>query len=108
PPTTVAGDQLAPANVVIFVTDYRTSPADPLSPEVRSTGSGSLVGLTGGHIVRGTWERPTAEDKPVLTDTDGTIIRLTPGRTWVLMPEDGQVRFSDAQRLGPPIEGGPP
>lgn len=102
PHTTVDGDQLAPENVVIFVTDYRTSPADPISPEVRSTGGGPLVVLTGGNIVRGTWERVTAEDKPVLSDEDGALIRLSPGRTWVLMPEEGQVRFADGQRLAPP------
>ncbi len=99
PHLTVAGDQLAPENVVIFVTDYGTSAADPISPEVRSTGSGPLVVLTDGHVMLGTWERPTAEDKPVLTTVDGEPIALTPGRTWVLMPEEGQVGFAPDQEL---------
>lgn len=99
PHLTVDGDQLAPENVLIFVTDYSTSPADPISPEVRSTGGGPLVVLTAGHVVFGTWERPTAEDKPVLLDTDGDPIALTPGRTWVLMPEEGQVRFAPGQAV---------
>ncbi|MEM9561171.1 MAG: DUF3048 domain-containing protein [Actinomycetota bacterium] len=99
PHLTVAGDQLAPENVVIFVTDYGTSPADPISPEVRSTGSGDLVVLTDGHVILGTWERPTAEDTPTLTDVDGDPIALTAGRTWVLMPEAGQVRFAPGQQL---------
>lgn len=97
PHLTVAGDQLAPENVVIFVTDYGTSPADPISPEVRSTGEGRLVVLTDGHVIVGTWSRPTAEDKPVLLDGEGTDIALTPGRTWVLLPEDGQVGFAPDQ-----------
>lgn len=101
PHTTVDGDQLAPENVLIFVTDYSTSAADPISPEVRSTGSGELVALTGGSIIRGTWQRPTPEDKPTLTDALGNSIRLTPGRTWVLFPENGQVDFATGQRLGP-------
>ncbi len=99
PHLTVDGDQLAPENVVILVTDYGTSPADPISPEVRSTGSGELVVLTDGHVILGTWERPTAEDKPTLTDVAGDPITLTPGRTWVLMPEAGQVRFTPGQQL---------
>jgi hypothetical protein len=102
PHTTVDGDQLAPENVVIMITDYRTSPADPISPEVRSTGTGEAVVLTDGSIIRGFWERETAEDKLSLTDVEGRPIKLTPGRTWVLMPEPGQVGFADAQRLGPP------
>ena len=97
PHLTVDGDQLAPENVLIFVTDYSTSPADPISPEVRSTGTGPLVVLTDGHVIFGSWERPTAEDKPILLDTDGDPVSLTPGRTWVLMPEEGQVRFAPGQ-----------
>ncbi len=97
PHTTAGGDQLAPENVVIMVTDYSTSPADAISPEVRSTGSGPVVVLTNGWAVAGTWERPTAEDKPTLLDGDGNVIALTPGRTWILMPEAGQVSFPDGQ-----------
>lgn len=97
PHLTVAGDQLAPENVVIFVTDYGTSPADPISPEVRSTGEGRLVVLTDGQVIVGTWRRPTAEDKPLLLDGEGTEIALTPGRTWVLLPEAGQVGFAADQ-----------
>ena len=97
PHTTAGGDQLAPENVVIMVTTYGTSPADAASPEVRSTGSGPVVVLSDGHAVAGTWERPTAEDKPVLLDIDGNPIQLTPGRTWILMPEAGQVTFPDGQ-----------
>jgi len=99
PHTTAGGDQLAPENVVIMVTDYSTSPADAISPEVRSTGSGPVVVLTGGWAVVGTWERPTAEDKPTLLDGDGDPILLTPGRTWILMPELGQVSFPDGQTV---------
>lgn len=97
PHTTVDGDQLAPENVVILVTDYSTSPADPISPEVRSTGGGALTVLTDGHIIQGAWFRPTAEEKPTLLDENGEVIGLTPGRTWVLMPEEGQVGFAEGQ-----------
>ncbi len=95
PHTTHDGDQLAPENVVIMVTDYSTSPADATSPEVRSTGDGELYVLTAGQVITGTWERPAAADKPTLTDDDGEPILLTPGRTWVLFPEDGQVEVGD-------------
>lgn len=105
PHTTVDGDQLAPENVVIFVTDYSTSPADPISPEVRSTGGGPLTVLTDGHIISGTWSRPTAQDKPILLDELGDLIDLTPGRTWVLMPEEGQVSFVGGQLGGSAVEG---
>lgn len=97
PHTTAEGDQLAPENVVIMVTDYSTSPADSISPEVRSTGDGPVVVLTDGHAIAGRWSRPTASDRLELTDGNGDVIALTPGRTWVLMPESGQVSFADGE-----------
>lgn len=93
------GDQLAPENVVIMVTDYSVSVADAVSPEVRSTGTGDLYVLTAGHIIAGTWSRPEPSDKPVLRDIQGGEISLTEGRTWVLMPEQGQISFTEGQEL---------
>lgn len=87
------GTQIAPENVVVLETSYRTSPADAKSPEVVSVGSGKAVVLTAGKIIVGTWSRPTATDKPVLKDSAGAPISLTPGRTWVEMPESGQTRY---------------
>jgi hypothetical protein len=91
PHTTVTGDQLAPENVVVLVTSYVTSAADSASPELVSVGSGQAFVLTDGAVIEGTWNRPTASDKPELIDLDGQPIKLTPGRTWVLYPESGQV-----------------
>ncbi len=88
PHTTVDGDQLSPENVVIMETVYVQSAADAVSPELVSVGSGKLYVLTDGHVIEGRWERETAEEPPTLTDDDGDPILLTPGRTWVLYPED--------------------
>lgn len=94
PHTTVTGDQLAPTNVVIMVTTYGTSSADAASPEVVSVGEGQVFVLTNGMVIEGTWSRATASDKPELLDADGEVIKLTPGGSWVLFPESGQVTIS--------------
>jgi hypothetical protein len=91
PHTTNGGLQLTPQNVVIMVTSYVVSPADPVSPELVSTGSGELLVLTDGHLIEGTWERATAADKPTLLDAAGAPIALSPGQTFVEYPESGQV-----------------
>lgn len=93
PHTAVTGEQLAPENVVILITDYAVSPADPSSPELVSVGAGRAIVLTAGRIIEGTWSRPTVDDKPLVLDSSGNEILLTPGRTWVLFPEAGQVEF---------------
>ncbi len=96
PHTNLTGEQLAPENVVIMVADYVTSAADARSPELVSVGSGQLFVLTDGHVIEGTWSRAAADAKPELVDNSGTPIALTPGRTWVLYPESGNVRLSES------------
>lgn len=93
PHTNSEGEQLAPENVVIFVSRYVTSPADAISPELVSSGSGQLFVLTDGVVIEGTWSRETEEAKPVLLDSAGAPITLTPGQTWALYPESGDVRL---------------
>jgi hypothetical protein len=91
PHTTRAGDQIAPDNVVIMVTRYVTSAADSTSPELVSVGEGEAIILTDGNVVTGRWTRPVAEAAPLITDSDGNVIKLTPGKTWLLYPESGNV-----------------
>ncbi len=98
PHVTSDGDQLAPENVVIMVTDYSASSADPRSPEVRSTGSGDVAVLTAGHVIVGRWQRDKATEPLTLVDSSGDEILLTLGRTWILMPEQGQVGFSAGEK----------
>lgn len=91
PHTTRAGDQLAPENVVIMITRYVTSAADSTSPELVSVGQGEVIVLTDGNVITGQWNRPAAEAAPLITDSDGNVIKLTPGKTWLLYPESGDV-----------------
>ena len=95
--TVDGGAQLAPENVVIMVTTYGVSSADANSPEVRSTGTGSAVVLTGGRAIVGTWHRPTPTDKPILLDGEGVEVELSPGQTWILYPEAGQIQVAGRQ-----------
>ena len=91
PHTNADGVQLTPENVVIMVSTYVRSGADANSPELVSVGSGDLMVLTDGHLIEGTWQRLAADQAPILTDSSGAEILLTPGRTWVLWPEAGNV-----------------
>ncbi len=79
--------------MVIFVSNYVTSPADAISPELVSVGSGQVFVLTDGVVIEGTWSRESADAQPVLLDSAGAPIALTPGQTWVLYPESGNVRL---------------
>ena len=78
-----SGAQVSTDNVVILEVKYAKSKADPRSPEAQTTGSGAAMVLTGGRLIVGTWTRSTPDQPWVLLDENGSVITLTPGRTWV-------------------------
>lgn len=90
PHVDAAGVVAAPANVVVRFTDYRPSSADSRSPEAITTGSGDLWVFTEGHVVVGRWEQDSIESPTRWLDGAGDPIRLTPGRTWIVMPDPGR------------------
>jgi hypothetical protein len=83
------GVQVAPQNVVILFLEYGVSSVDARSPLAISTGSGEAMVLTDGKLVRGRWSRENPLMGWTLTDNSGNPIKLTPGRTWVGLPEVG-------------------
>lgn len=82
--------QVNAANVVVIEVEYSPSPADSRSPEAQTVGTGNVLVFTGGMVVRGTWTRADRLDPFTLTDDDGNVIGLTPGRTWVELPRAGK------------------
>lgn len=92
----IDGEQLGFENVLIFDTQYRTSPADPGSPEAVTVGSGQALILSGGRAVAAEWSRATPEAPYVLRGVDGGEIQLTPGRIWISLPRAGNVTILDA------------
>ena len=86
-----SGRRVSAHNVVIMsISIANTGLHDVLgnpSPDDVVTGSGKVWVLRDGHMIRGTWKRPTVSDKWVLKDKRGNILPLTPGNTWVeLLP----------------------
>lgn len=75
--------QVTASNVVILSVEYKRSPADPKSPEAQTIGKGNAIVLTSGGAVAAKWSRANRLDPFTITDAAGSIIRLTPGRTWV-------------------------
>jgi hypothetical protein len=88
-----AGVQVQVENVVIMHVDYVSTGAvdsggNPV-PEAELIGSGLLWVLTAGTLIEGTWTRPSDDAIATLTDATGAPISLTPGRTWIALPEPG-------------------
>lgn len=81
--------QVDAANVVVIEVQYLPSPADSRSPEGQTIGTGTAYVFTGGVVVRGTWSRADRLVPFTLTDEDGNVIGITPGRTWVELARGG-------------------
>ena len=67
-----------------FDTNYRS---------IAVTGKGDCMYFINGRAVFGNWSRPTLSDPTSYTLYDGTILRLEPGNTWIMMmPSTRQIK----------------
>ncbi len=93
----VNGDIFA-TNVVVMTVDYVPSSIDSRSPNAQTLGSGPAYVFSNGRVQVGRWTRDLAVGPIVLTDADGETIGLTPGNTWVELPQ-----VNDPALVRPPV-----
>lgn len=86
PFTVSGGAQITATNVVIWVVTYRGG-AGAMQAEGVLTGEGRVVVLTDGVAVDGRWVRPSVTEPARFLDPSGRVIPLTPGNTWVELPD---------------------
>jgi hypothetical protein len=91
PEILASGAQFAPKNVVVMFVSYVGG--DPNhgneGAEAVITGHGTAVVFTAGKEILGTWSRPDKKQPAQLLDSAGNTIALTPGQTWVELPDTG-------------------
>ena len=89
PELVASGAQLAPQNVVVMFVQYLGGDpnADNIGAEAAVTGRGNALVFTAGKEITGTWSRPDKTAPAQLLDAAGNVIALTPGRTWVELPD---------------------
>jgi hypothetical protein len=84
--TDAEGVRIAPKNVVVMSVKYAGG-AGVEGSEAVLTGSGDVRVFTNGREIKGRWTRDDKKDPAKLTDADGNEILLTPGQTWVELPD---------------------
>ncbi len=84
---TASAGQISAANVVVAeAREVATGMVDSSGatvPEFVFVGEGKATVFTAGRRIEGIWNRPTLASAATLTTAEGTVIKLTPGRTWV-------------------------
>ena len=90
PEDVASGVQFAPKNVVVMFVNYVGG--DPNhgneGAEAVVTGTGRAIVFTAGKEITGTWSRPDKTHPAQLLDAGGRVIPLTPGQTWVELPDN--------------------
>ncbi|MCB1260675.1 MAG: DUF3048 domain-containing protein [Acidimicrobiales bacterium] len=102
------GTQACPANVVVMNIEYGISSADANSPEAVTVGQGDGLVLSDGKAVPIRWKRDLPISVPTITDAAGNPVGLTPGKTWVALPEaaDAPIHPMDAGTAQSLLAGG--
>lgn len=81
----------------LIVQFVRVSAYDGTYRSATLTGKGDCMYFVNGRAVFGSWSRPTLEDTTSYTLYDGTILRLEPGNTWIMMmpsTRDIKIRYA--------------
>lgn len=97
PHVDAAGAQIAPENVIVSYTPYANSDTNdqfgvPIR-EAQTVGRGEALILTGGVAITAYWVKPALNAPTQYVDGAGHPIGLSPGRTWVELPEPGTTVF---------------
>jgi hypothetical protein len=95
------GAQVSTENVVVVWLDYDASQTDRRSPDGITTGANPIAVFTGGRIVLGTWTRADRLDPFAFTDPSAAPILLTPGRTFIELPNSGKGGFPGEDTFTP-------
>ena len=88
------GRQIAPPNVLVRFTPYKEvqccdAAGFPIV-EAQLIGEGDAWVLTGGHLVEAHWSRPDRGSTTTYTTSDGKLVGLMPGQTWVAIVPPGR------------------
>jgi len=82
------GNQISTTNIVVQMVNVTYGPwaensSGALEVQSQMTGSGQLYVFRNGEEVSGTWKRSSLTSPATLMGSDGSIIALSPGPTWV-------------------------
>jgi hypothetical protein len=87
------GNQVTSENAIVVWLDYAPSHTDPRSPDGNTIGTDPVTVFTGGRMITGTWARADRLNPFAFTDDSGAPILLTPGRTFIELPNSGNGSF---------------
>jgi hypothetical protein len=88
------GPRITVKNLLVAQTvyrDLRTDKAGTLVAEPNLLGGGPLTAVSGDKLVKGSWKRATSKSVATYADGDGVPLRLSPGRSWIVLAPAGTI-----------------
>ncbi len=99
PTDDVLGYENTPITVQNLIVQYvRVSAFDSTFRSVSLVGTGDCMYFVNGRAVPGRWSRPSLDEPTTYKIYDGTLLRLEPGTTWIMMMpslNEIKVRYSN-------------
>jgi hypothetical protein len=77
-----SGAQIAPKVVIANVMSYGIA-ANGVNSNYNTIGSGKSYIFQDGTVIIGTWEKTGSKNQMVFKDSNGNVIKLNPGQTWI-------------------------
>ncbi len=98
PTDNVLGYEIEPITVQNLIVQYvHVSSYDKNYRSITLTGSGDCMYFVNGRAVFGKWSRPSLGEPTTYKLYDGTLLRLEPGTTWIMMmpnKNDIKIRYT--------------
>jgi Protein of unknown function (DUF3048) N-terminal domain/Protein of unknown function (DUF3048) C-terminal domain len=91
--------QVSTENVIITFLDYDHSHNDGRVPDGNTIGTNPALVFTGGQMVGATWTRDDRLNPFAFTDAAGAPVLLTPGRTFIELPNSGKGAFPGSDKF---------
>lgn len=96
PAYTLEGEPLVADTVFIMECSIKARNTDPLTSAVDVIGSGEAICVVENRIIRGTWQKESAQEPLIFLDAAGNEMCRKFGRTWVqVVPDLDIVSFED-------------
>lgn len=86
------GKQISPSVLIILVADHSYS---GIYSVYQNKGKGTALVFQDGKVTKGVWNKKDRKTQLTFATSDGSVLKLNPGQTWVTLADNaGQIKYS--------------
>ncbi|MBR3257173.1 DUF3048 domain-containing protein [Candidatus Saccharibacteria bacterium] len=86
--------QISPSAIIAMIVQEKVAAYDNYHEDVSSLGAGDAYIFQNGSLVKGTWEKSSADEQIIFRNEAGETVSLIPGQTWIsAVPAYGVINY---------------